>query len=226
MAKYSYQLNSDNAIDAAKIRWYAVKGNEKYLIKEGVGEYFSTYTVLPEDIGCKIMLQVYPSTVTNYGEYGKPVSYTTENEVQAKSGDSSKSYRTNFNDMANWKTNGSWNTINKYDNSFLTAGCNDGSTSFMEYTKESFDNITLKGRFRFNPERKGLTTEGFYNIYMNYSPDGNSYYVLKIDRGSNTKSLMLYLYKVLNGEETLLASDTTSLKNNIYQNAGEDNTIF
>lgn len=226
VAKYSYKLNSDNAIDDAKIRWYAVKGNEKYLIKEGVGEYFSTYTVLPEDIGYKIMLEVYPATVTTYSEYGKSVSYTTENAVQAKSDDSVKVYRTNFNDIEDWKTEGNWNTINKDDNSFLTAGCSNGSTSFMEYTKESFDNITLKGRFRFNPERKGLTTEGFYNIYMNYSPDGNSYYLLKIDRGSNTKSLKLYLYKVLNGEETLLASDTTSLKNNIYQNAGEDNPYF
>ncbi|MDO5388147.1 MAG: GDSL-type esterase/lipase family protein [Clostridia bacterium] len=97
----------------------------------------------------------------------------------------------------------------------------------MKYSKgESWDNVSIKGRFRFNPEKKGLGSEGYYNIYMNYSEDGKNCYLLKVGRGSNTKSLMLYLYKISNGEETLLTSDTTSLKNNIYQNAGEDNPYF
>lgn len=226
VANYSYTLNSDNSIDAAKLRWYAVKGNDKYVIKEGVGEYYSTYTVMPEDVGYNIMLEVYPGTTTTYGEYGTPQSYTTVNAVTSDEG-SGAAYRTNFDNINDWETVGSWNTIDRYNNKFAAAGCDSDGTSFMKYPKGStWDNIDLKGRFRFNPEKKGLSSEGFYNIYMNYSDDGNSYYVLKVGRGSNTKSLMLYLYKVVNGVETLLASDTTSLKNNILQNAGEENPYF
>ncbi|MGN1319141.1 MAG: GDSL-type esterase/lipase family protein, partial [Lachnospirales bacterium] len=62
-------------------------------------------------------------------------------------------------------------------------------------------------------------------IYFNYSENG--YYKLTLGRGSNTKSLKLYLYKkVGTDEEVLLASDESSLKNNIYQNSGEDNPYF
>ncbi len=227
VANYSYALNSDNSIDAAKLRWYAVKGNDKYVIKEGVGEYYSTYTVMPEDIGYNIMLEVYPATVTTYEEYGTPKSYTTANAVKAKSDENGAIYRTNFDNINDWETVGNWNTINKYDNSFVSAACDNNGTSFMKYTKGSrWDNINIKGRFRFNPEKKGLSSEGFYNFYINYSDDDNSYYLLNIGRGSNTKSLQLYLYKVVNSEKTLLTSDTASLKNNIYQNAGEDNPYF
>lgn len=227
IANYSYVLASDNSIDAAKLRWYAVKGNDKYVIKEGVGEYYSTYTVQPEDIGFNIMLEVYPGTVTTYGEYGSAESYTTALSVKAKGDEDGAVYRTNFDNLNDWETKGNWNSIDKYNNNFVTAGCSSDSNSFMSYSKGyNWDNILLKGRFRFNPERKGLGSDGFYNIYMNYSKDGSSYYVLKVGRGSNTKSLLLYLYKVVNGEETLLASDTTSLKNNILQNAGEDNPYF
>ena len=227
IANYSYILSSDNYIDAAKLRWYAVKGNDKYVIKEGVGEYYSTYTVMPEDIGYNIMLEVYPATVTTYGEYGTPQSYTTVNAVKPKLDENGAIYRTNFDNINDWETVGSWNTLNRYNNSFVSAACDNNDNSFMKYAKGSnWDNINIKGRFRFNPEKKGLSSEGFYNIYMNYSDDGNSYYLLNIDRGSNTKSLQLYLYKVVNGEEILLTSDTTSLKNNIYQNAGEDNPYF
>ncbi len=227
VANYSYILNSDNSIDEAKLRWYAVKDNKKYVIKEGVGEYYSTYTVMPEDIGYNIMLEVYPGTVTTYGEYGSPQSYTTANVVKSNLGQNGAIYRTNFENINDWESIGSWNTINKYNNNFISAACDNNNTSFMKYSKGgNWDNINIKGRFRFNPEKKGLSSEGFYNIYMNYSDDGNSYYLLNIGRGSNTKSLKLYLYKVVNGEEILLTSDTTSLKNNIYQNAGEDNPYF
>lgn len=227
IANYSYNLNSDNDIDAAKIRWYAVKDNDKYVIKEGVGEYYKSYTVLPEDIGYNIMLEVYPGTKTTYGEYGEAVSYTTENTVSPKKDENGAEYRTNFDNLNNWETTGKWDSIDRYNNKFVSAGCDSNNTSFMSYSRGyGWDNISLKGRFRFNPDKKGLGSEGFYNLYMNYSEDKSSYYVLKVGRGSNTKSLLLYLYKVINGEETLLASDTTSLKNNIFQNAGEENPYF
>lgn len=227
IANYSYILNSDNSIDAAKLRWYAIKGNDKIVIKEGVGEYYSTYTVMSEDIGYNIMLEVYPGTVTTYGEYGIPKAYTTVNAVKAKANEDEAIYRTNFDNIKDWDTVGKWNSIDRYNNKFVAAGCSSDNTSFMKYSKGSkWNNIKLKGRFRFNPEKKGLSSDGFYNIYMNYSDDGNDYYILKIGRGSNTKSLMLYLYKVVGGEEILLTSDTSSLKNNIFQNAGEDNPYF
>lgn len=227
IASYSYELNSDNDIDAAKIRWYAVKNGNKYVIKEGVGEYYSSYTLSQEDIGYNIILEVYPGTETTYGEYGDAVSYTTEGTVSPKGSEKGAIYRTNFDNINDWETTGVWNSIDKYNNRFVTAGCTSGNPSFMKYSKgESWDNVSIKGRFRFNPEKKGLGSEGYYNIYMNYSEDGKNCYLLKVGRGSNTKSLMLYLYKISNGEETLLTSDTTSLKNNIYQNAGEDNPYF
>ncbi|MDO4301203.1 MAG: pectinesterase family protein [Clostridia bacterium] len=226
-ANYSYVLNSDNAIDAAKLRWCAVKGNEKIVLKEGVGEYYSTYTILQEDIGCNIMLEVYPASTTTYGEYGTPVEYTTAGAVMPKSGESGAIYRTGFENINDWTTEGKWNCISKYNNNFVTADCDSNNRSFIKYSKgNSWDNITLKGRFRFNPEKRGLSSDGFYNVYMNYSENGKDYYVLKVGRGSNTKSLMLYLYKAVNGEEILLSSDTTSLKNNICQNAGEENPYF
>ncbi len=227
IANYSYNLSTDDDIDAAKIRWYAVKGDDEYVIKEGVGDYYSSYTVQPEDIGYNIMLEVYPGTTTTYGEYGTPARYTTASVVSPKGDESGAIYRTNFGNMDDWTTTGVWNSVERYDNTFVTAGCDSDNYSFMEYSKGyNWDNITLKGRFRFNPDKKGLGSDGFYNVYMNYSEDGSSYYVLKVGRGSNTKSLVLYLYKVADGEETLLASDTTSLKNNIYQNAGEENPYF
>ncbi len=227
IASYSYNLSTDDAIDAAKLRWYAVKDGNEYVIKEGVGEYYSSYTVQQEDIGYNIMLEVYPGTTTTYSEYGDGVKYTTANTVSAKGDEAAAAYRTNFDNLNKWTTTGSWDSISKYDNNFVSAACSSDDYSFMLYSNGySWDNISLKGRFRFNPEKKGLSSDGVYNIYMNYSEDGNSYYMLKVGRGSNTKSLMLYLYKVSNGEETLLASDTTSLKNNIYQNAGEDNPYF
>ncbi len=227
IANYGYELASDNAIDAAKLRWCAVNDDNCIILKEGVGEYYSSYTVTPEDIGYSIRLDVYPATKTTYGEYGAVSSYTTANAVKAQNGESGALYRTDFDNTDGWSTTGTWNSVNKYDNSFVAAACDSNDMSYMEYSNGyDFDNIDLKGRFRFNPERKGLSSDGYYNIYFNRSKDASSYYVLKVGRGSNTKSLILTLCKVVNGVETELAKDVDSLKNNILQNAGEENPYF
>ncbi len=226
-AEYSYRLESDNAIDAAKIRWYAVKGDEKIIIKEGVGEYYQSYELTKQDIGYNIMIEVLPATVTTYGQYGEPVSYTTKTAVMPKNKEGGAIFRTGFDKgTEGWSSNDVWNKLNNGYNDFIAAGCPNDSTCTLVYDNGNWDNIKLEGRFRFNPEKKGLASTGFYNIYINYNKDTDSGYMIKLGRGSNTKSVILYLCKVINGEETVLAKDDTSLKGNIYQNSGEDNPYF
>jgi hypothetical protein len=94
-------------------------------------------------------------------------------------------------------------------------------------TGYDWKDINVEGRFRFNPTEKGFSTDSSFDFYTNYSKDGQSYYKVHLDRGSNTKSMRVYIYKRADGgEEELLASDETSLKNNIPQNAGENNPYF
>lgn len=226
-AEYSYKLASDNSIDAAKIRWYAVKGNDKIIIKEGTGDFYKSYELTKQDIGYKIMIEVFPATVTTYGEYGTPASYTTADAVTAKGNETGPLYRNGFDKgTEGWTADGPWNKLDNGYNSFIAAGCPDDSTCTLVYDNGGWDNIKFEGRFRFNPEKKGLASTGFYNIYINYNKETDSGYMVKLGRGSNTKSIILYLCKVVNGVETVLAKDDTSLKGNIYQNSGEDNPYF
>lgn len=233
-ADYSFVLDSDNSIDASIIRWYAVKDGKEYLIKEGIGEDFKSYAVQTKDIGSQIKISVLPATATTYNEYGNAVSYTTEQIVEAGSGAPELLLRENFDNGTTgftstgvWNTiNSVWNTINNGYNNFVTANSNSDNAVTMFYSEGSkWNNINFEGRYRFNPTEKGLSSDGVFNIYFNYSESG--YYKLMLGRGSNTKSLKLYLYKKTGSDdEVLLASDETSLKNNIYQNAGEDNPYF
>ncbi len=226
-AEYSYKLESDNAIDAAKIRWYAVKGDEKIVIKEGTGEFYKSCELSKQDIGYQIMIDVFPATRTTYGEYGAPATYTTKNFVKPKNDEEGPLYRYGFDKgTEGWTADGPWNKLNNGYNDFIAAGCPNDSTCSLVYDKGNWDNINFEGRFRFNPEKKGLASTGFYNIYINYNKDTDSGYMVKLGRGSNTKSIILYLCKVVNGAETVLAKDDTSLKGNIYQNSGEDNPYF
>lgn len=227
-ADYSYKLTSDNDIDAAKIRWYAVKDNKEYLIKEGVGEYYKSYTVQSRDVGCRLKIEVLPATETTYGEYGNVVSYLSEKIIASNVETSEVLLRDNFdNGTDGYTAVGQWTTINNGYNNFITANSTSDSPTTLFYNNGSkWGDVNFVGRYRFNPTEKGLASDGEFSIYFDYSE--NSYYRLKLGRGSNTKSLKLYLYKKTadSDEETLLASDESSLKNNIYQNAGEDNPYF
>lgn len=215
-AVYDYENQNDNVIDKAKIRWsYIDKNNEKFIIKEGVGEHFLSYEIRDYDFGGKICIDVYPATKTTYNEYGKVISY-----IYNLDGENSLDiYRTNFCDKENWNFEKEWVYLEKDNNKFITGNCKNDEPCRLTYKNNIFD-FYFNGRFRFNPERKGLTSEGYFNIYFNFEKD--NYYLLKIDRGSNTKSLKLYLYK--NNE--VIDKDETSLKNNICQNAGENNPYF
>lgn len=227
-AEYSYNLASDNAIDAAKIRWYAVKDGNEYLIREGIGDSFKSYTVQTKDIGCNIKIDVLPATTTTYSNYGDAVSYTTSQTVTASECAPEQLLRENLsNGTVGFTANGTWNKVNNGYNDFITADCSSEKAVSMFYNNgKDWEDIVFEGRFRFNPAKKGLASDGFFNLYFNYSETG--YYKLTLGRGSNTKSLKLYIYKkdVDSLEEKLLAIDETSLKNNIYQNAGEDNPYF
>lgn len=224
-AVYSYNLDTDNEADAANIRWYAVDGSKKILIKEGVGEYFQSYEVEAKDVGYNIMVEVMPATKTTYGEYGATGTYTTKAKVTGNSSTPNTLYRSNFDSINGWTTKNKWNIISNGYNNFVTAGCENGNTCLMTFDKgTNWNNVNIDGRFRFNPDGKGLTSEGFFNIYMNYNT--NSYYKLTLGRGSNTKSVKLYIYKNDGTGEVLLGKDETSLKNNIYQNSGEGNPYF
>ncbi|MGN1319328.1 MAG: pectinesterase family protein, partial [Lachnospirales bacterium] len=111
-ANYEYVLASDNQIDDAIIRWYSVKDNKEYLIKEGSGESFKSYTVQNKDIGSQIKVCVLPATTTTYKEYGNPVSYTTEQTVDKTSTSTELLFRENFdNGEVGYNTNGTWNII-------------------------------------------------------------------------------------------------------------------
>lgn len=227
-ADYSYMLESDNAIDAACIRWYAIKDGKEYLIKDGVGEYFKSYTVQSKDIGYQLKVDVLPATTTTYGVYGNAVTYKTPQSVASNTTGSNLLLRENFDNGTNgFVTDGQWNKINNGYNSFVSANSSDDQAVSMLYSGgQDWNNIKLDARYRFNPTEKGLSSAGEFNIYFNHSDSG--YYRLKLGRGSNTKSLKLYLYKKTTSDEqeVLLASDESSLKNNIYQNAGEDNPYF
>lgn len=227
-AEYTYSLASDNSIDAAKIRWYAVKDGKQYLIKEGVGDNFKSYSVQTRDIGYNIKIEVLPATATTYGIYGQAAAYTTTQAVTTNVTAPAQLLRENFDKGTDGFTvNGVWNKISNGYNEFVTANSSSESPVSMFYNDgRDWDNISFEGRFRFNPEGKGLDSDGYFNIYFDYSE--KSYYRLNLGRGSNTKSLKLYLYKksANSDEEALLAKDETSLKNNIYQNAGEENPYF
>ena len=226
-ARYSYELESDNSIDNAIIRWYAVNDNDKIILKEGIGDFYKSYVVQKNDIGYNIMIEVLPSTKTNYGKFGEAVAYKTESIVKSQNNDSSAIYRTSFDKgIKNWTTNGTWNTINNGYNNFISAMASEDKACSIFYDNNDLDNISFEGRFRFNPDKKGLGSTGYFNMYLNYDAYNDNGYMLKLGRGSNTKSIILSLYKLENGKEILLSSDNTSLKDKIFQSAGEENQYF
>lgn len=219
---YSYSLESDNDEDMARISWYLVKNGQEILLKKGVGNAFKSYTIESSDIGCTFKAMVEPATKTTYGTYGEGVTAVDENVV--KGNVSRPEIKTGFNEgTAMFEPAGEWKDVKTGDNYLVTAYCDYGKPASLLY-KTTLENPKFEAKMRFNPEETGLTAEDGANIYFNYN--GGTGYRLNILRGSNTKSLRMYIYKVTENGETLLASDETSMKNNILQNSGEDNPFF
>lgn len=226
-ANYSYTLDSDNKIDKALIRWYAIKGNDKILLKEGVGSDYASYTPTNADIGYNIMLGVKPATTTTYGEYGEEKQYTTKTPVAMPEGTVPEIYlRDGFvGGTSKWSLTGDWSEV-KSDANVLLSPSDDNKNPCKAVYKNSakWGNISLDTKFRFNPEGNGLSSDDYFDIYTAYNED--TYYKLRVVRGGNTKSLIVSLYKAVDGEETLLAEDKTTLKNLVPQNSGNDNPYF
>lgn len=219
-ANYSFPLASDNNTDTSLIRWYALKNGVMTLLKEGVGDYYKTYTVQNADVGSKIVLGVKPATKTTYGKYGDEVQYTSLSEVVAAD-DSTKLYlRDGFeNGVKRYTASGSWQKIATDGNSFIT---NSGSEASLSYPGSStWKDATYELKLRCNPLGTGL--DGDNEIDFDINNSGSSCYRLVINRGGNTKSLKLNLYKIVNSEQTLLYKDEDKLKNAVLTNSGNDN---
>lgn len=108
------------------------------------------------------MVEVMPATKTTYGEYGATGTYTTKAKVTGNSSTPNTLYRGNFDSTNGWTTKNNWNIISNGYNNFVTAGCENGNTCLMTLDKgTNWNNVNIEGRFRFNPDGKGLTSEGF-----------------------------------------------------------------
>ncbi len=217
-ANYSFALSSDNAADKSLIRWYALKNGEATLLKEGIGDYYKTYTVQNGDVGSQIVLGVCPATETTYGTLGEEVRATSVGAV-VKSEDSTSNYlRDGFNSLTAFQTKGEWKLVTEGNNSVAAPV---SETASLEYNTLSPTEGKYEFKIRCNPQGTGLSSEDKLDFYINNSEKG--YYRLSVERGGNTKSLKLNLYKGLNGEETILYQDENRLKNAVFTNSGKDN---
>lgn len=72
---YSYELETDNENDVAKVQWYVVNSEtgEEVLVQEGKEDFARTYKVAASDIGYGLKLVVIPEAETTYGNTGEPV---------------------------------------------------------------------------------------------------------------------------------------------------------
>ncbi len=251
-ASYSYKNKADNDIDCAKVKWFCVDNEGKStLVQEGREEFARSYTIKGADIGCILKFVVEPETVTSYGNLGK-VSEKSTKKITADSNYKGKTYlRDGFNDFEArsaekgeqtedtvWiKSNSqppndeikSFVVVNMDENPTIGGGITD--LSKVEYQpkpdEQPWENPSIEARMIFNPTSGGFSSNCYYNILTNYNSEKGSYYKLKIERGSNTNSLKLFLYKNDgSGEDVLLASDEESLKDNVAQNSSEQNPWF
>lgn len=219
-ASYSFMLESDNKADRSIISWYSVKDGEKTLLKEGMGDYFKTYTVQNADAGSKIMLGIKPASDTTYGSLGDEVTSVTDTEV-VKAADSTVNYlREGFNSsISAFKAEGEWKIVAESNNGAAAPVSN---TASLEYEAASgWKDAAYEFKIRCNPLGTGLASDDELNFYINNS--GSGYYRLAVTRGGNTKSLKLDLYKMENGTETVLYADEDKLKNAVPTNSGESN---
>lgn len=231
---------------------------KEILLKEGRNPSDRNYTVSYADIDSKIKFVVYPETDTNYGECGKPISVVSDIVAtkggyipktylresfsdfykQKYSDKSSTEYPKDKSSDAIWQGENdfgesvvpSWNVVTNDENDSIGGGAT--TASLLKYIPKDgespWNDIEFEARMRFNPTEGGFSGNCYYNIYTSFDEATNSYYKLKIARGSNTNSLFLYLYKKDGafGEEVLLASDEKSLVNSVPQNSGENNPYF
>ncbi len=209
---YSYELKSDNDIDNALIKWTAVDENgDEYILTQGRGTQFKSFTTDEADYGYKIKAYVYPETVTTYGESGNGVFAETSDFIGSDSENPKKAYlRDNFSDLNKfWISDGNLITYKKADG------------------EKEWDNVLYNARMRFDPLKNGMSSDDSIDIYTAYKGKNMSYYRLNLKRGSNTDSLKAYLYKKdERSEEVLIASDEESLSKRIPQARGEENPYF
>lgn len=102
---------------------------------------------------------------------------------------------------------------------------NDASI-LMYNAKETWTNYTANARVRFSPLATGFSAASYWDMYICYDAASNSGYKVRISRGGNTSSAVITLYKVVEGIETQVAKDDTTLSNALKQNAGEENPFF
>ncbi len=208
---YNYELKSDDSIDNATIKWYAVNSDgDEFPIYQGKGQSAKSYTVSDFDVDYKIKAEVYPETSTTYGEYGNPVSVVSD-AVITKDGNKKTVYlKDNFSDITKkWNTDGNLISYKNAEN------------------ENEWGNISYSMRMRFDPTKDGISSADSINIYTAYKGKDRSYYRLNIVKGGNSESLKVYLYKKAErADEVLLVSDEQSLSKKVPQNKGEKNPFF
>lgn len=220
-ANYRFTLDSDNKADQSKIRWYALKDGELTLLKEGIGDYFKTYTVQNADVNSQIVMGIMPASKTTYGNLGKEVQVTAVPVVQKTQGSTTNYLREGFSKNLGVLKGENWKIVSFDGNGYAVPTVENAS---LEYNMLGFKDASYEFKIRCNPELTGLSNNDVLNFYMNNSAD--SYYRLEVSRGSNMKSLKLNLYKGVNGGETVLYADENKLKGAVLTNNGKDNTYM
>ncbi len=224
---YTLANKEDAANDNSLIRWVAVDGKKEFVVSQGRGESFKEYIVSERDIGSYIRMEVYPESITSYGDVGEVKSVVSETVV----GGENKVYlKEDFSTVPNgWSVSApnAFEIIKNGADSFISGAdeTNAAADRIIYNGSEKWGDHTAVYRMRFNPAVDGLSGDSYENIYVNYI-DENNYYNVKITRGGNTKSLRWYIIKAENGVEETLASDETSMTGNVYQNSGEENPYF
>ena len=214
--EYKYKLDEDNKKDNALIRWYAENNGNIFVLKEGRGKHYKSYDIREEDASCTIKAAVFPATYTTYKDLGAMEAVKGDYSVPESD---KKIYRIGFRSFPDKNVlYGTWKGI---DHPLLKV--DENKDSFFACLKESFENVSFKGRFRFNPLMNGLT-EGSFDIYTNYGDE--EYLRFSLKRGQNRKSLRIYIYQYISGELKLIAKDENTLKNKLQQSAGEKNPYF
>lgn len=226
-ASYSFASKTDETGDNSLLRWIAVDSEtgDEYILCEGRGDSFKEYIVTENEAGSYIKFQVFPETLSSYGAVGEVKEFVSEQTV---GGEVEALLKDGFSTLDDKETlSGSFKLVSDYDNLYLTG---DSETNTTADRLVFADNIAKKDfnavlRQRFNPEVDGLSGDSYEDIYLSLV-DGANYYKIRITRGGNTNSLRWYIIKSVGGVEETLASDESSMKDNVPQNSGENNPFI